>query len=178
MADRNERTLVGVFPSRNDAENAIDELHEAGFEKSDVGFAIRGEQPGGGGMITDSALTKDSGGAEKGMAAGGLAGGIIGALVALTSPGAGPVLAAGVLTTALGFGAAGMATGGILGAMMGLGLSEAEAKVYESEFYAGRAIVTVHAHMRELEAASILRRHGAANVHTEPVDPRPTINPL
>jgi len=178
MTNKNETTLVGIFPSRTEAEKAIDDLKQAGFDKGDIGFAIRGEQAGGGGMITDSALTKDAHGAEKGMAAGGLAGGIIGALVALTIPGAGPILAAGVLTTALGFGAAGMATGGILGAMMGLGVSEEEAKVYEHEFYAGRAIVTVHAHMRELEAASILRRHGATNVHTEPVDPRPTVSPL
>lgn len=178
MAEQNERTLVAVFPSRLDAEAAIDALHQAGFDKSDVGFAIRGEQAGGGGMITDSALTKDSDGAKKGMAAGGLAGGVIGFLVAMAIPGAGPVLAAGALATALGFGAAGMATGGMLGAMMGLGLSEEEAKVYEDEFRAGRAIVTVHAHMRELEAASLLRRHGANNVHTEPVDPRLSVNPL
>ncbi|CAN5619235.1 hypothetical protein BH10PLA1_BH10PLA1_13240 [soil metagenome] len=176
MANRNQPTLVGVFPSRNEAEIAIDELKQAGFDKADVGFAIRGEEPGG--MITDSALTKDAEGAKEGMITGGLAGGIIGAMAAMVIPGAGPVLAAGVLTSALGFGAAGMATGGILGAMMGLGVSEEEAKVYEQEFKAGRAIVTVHAGGRELEAASILRRHGAYNVHSEAVDPRPTINPL
>jgi hypothetical protein len=141
-----------------------------------VGFAIRGEHPGG--MLVDSALTKDSSGAEKGIITGGLAGGILGALAALTIPGAGPVLAAGVLTTALGFGAAGMATGGILGAMMGLGVSEEEAKVYEREFHAGRAIVTVHAGSRELEAASILRRHGATNVHNEASDPVTTVSPF
>jgi len=176
MANKNERTLVGVFPSRNEAELTIDDLKQAGFDKDDIGFAIRGEEPGG--MITDSALTKDAKGATEGMITGGLAGGILGALAALTIPGAGPVLAAGVLTTALGFGAAGMATGGILGAMMGLGVSEEEAKVYEQEFQAGRAIVTVHAGGRELEAAAILRRHGAYNVHSEGTDPRPTINPL
>ena len=176
MANRNEPTLVGVFPSRNEAEKAIDDLKQAGFDKDDVGFAIRGAEPGG--MLTDTALTKDAGGAERGIITGGLAGGIIGTLAALTIPGAGPILAAGVLTTALGFGAAGMATGGILGAMMGLGVSEEEAKVYENEFNAGRAIVTVHAGMRELEAAAILRRHGGMNIHTEDVDPRPTINPL
>jgi len=176
MANKNEPVVVGIFPSRTEAERAIDDLKQAGFEKDDIGFAIRGSEPGG--MITDSALTKDSSGAEKGIITGGLAGGIIGALAALTIPGAGPVLAAGVLTTALGFGAAGMATGGILGAMMGLGVSEEEAKVYESEFYAGRAILTVHAGRRELEAASILRKHGATNVHNEPTDPRPFVSPV
>lgn len=176
MANRNEPTLVGVFASRNEAEVTIDDLKQAGFDKSDIGFAIRGEEPGG--MITDSALTKDAKGATEGMITGGLAGGVIGALAAMVIPGAGPVLAAGILTSALGFGAAGMATGGILGAMIGLGVSEEEAKVYEHEFMAGRAIVTVHAGGRELEAASILRRHGAYNVYSEATDSRPTINPL
>ncbi len=169
MATQNEPVVVGVFASRDDAELAIEELKQAGFENDDIGFAIRGSEPGG--MLTDSALTRDTAGAERGMITGGLAGGVIGALAAMTIPGAGPILAAGVLTTALGFGAAGMATGGILGAMIGLGVSEEEAKRYETEFFAGRAIVTVHAGRRELEVGAILRKHGATNVHHEESDP-------
>jgi hypothetical protein len=71
----------------------------------------------------------------------------------------------------LGFGAAGVATGGILGAMVGLGISEEEARVYEKEFNAGRAIVTVHAGERAQEARDILGRHGAHNVENAPTDP-------
>jgi hypothetical protein len=76
----------------------------------------------------------------------------------------------GVLASVLGFGAAGVATGGILGAMVGLGISEEEARVYEEEFSAGRAIVTVHAGQRVPEARRILGRHGAHDVQTD----RPT----
>jgi hypothetical protein len=165
MSASSEAIVVGIFPSRDEAEKAIGDLNHNGFDRRDIGFAIRGSEAGG--MITDSALTKDGKGAERGMVTGGLAGGVLGALMALTIPGAGPILVAGVLTTAIGFGAAGMATGGILGAMMGLGVSEEEAREYEKEFHAGRAIVTIHAGRRELEAASILRRHGATNVHHE-----------
>jgi hypothetical protein len=73
----------------------------------------------------------------------------------------------GVLASVLGFGAAGVATGGILGAMAGLGISEEEARDYEREFRAGRAIVTVQARGRSLDARRILDAHGAHNIHSE-----------
>jgi hypothetical protein len=86
----------------------------------------------------------------------------------LVIPGVGPLLAMGVLASVLGFGAAGVATGGILGAMVGLGVSEGEARVYEKEFNAGRAIVTVQAGQRAQEACDILVRHGAPNIQSAP----------
>lgn len=105
------------------------------------------------------------------MVAGGVAGGLLGAAAVFVIPGVGPLLAVGVLASVLGFGAAGVATGGILGAMVGLGISEREAQVYEREFNAGRAIVTVRAGQRVSEARGILGRHGADNILTEPTDP-------
>jgi hypothetical protein len=167
----NGSTLVGIFQSRYEAELALDELKQAGFDPDDVGFAIRGEEDVAGGMITDSLLTKDGSGAAKGMVAGGLAGGLFGAAAVLMLPGIGPVLSIGMLASALGFGAAGVATGGLLGAMAGLGVSEEEARVYESEFHAGRAIVAVHAHDRVADARRILARHGAQNIQSESIDP-------
>ena len=50
-------------------------------------------------------------------------------------------------------------------------ISEEEARVYEKEFHAGRAIVTVHAGQRVPEARRILNLHGAKNVQNEPTDP-------
>ena len=35
-------TLVAAFADRNEAEIAVDELQQAGFRASDIGFAIRG----------------------------------------------------------------------------------------------------------------------------------------
>lgn len=96
---------------------------------------------------------------------------MLGAAAVLVIPGVGPLLAMGVFASALGFGAAGAATGGILGAMVGLGISEEEARIYEKEFHAGRAIVTVHVGERFPEARRILDLHGARNVRTEQTDP-------
>jgi hypothetical protein len=44
---------------------------------------------------------------------------------------------------------------------MGAGIPEHEAKFYQGELEAGRAIVTVNAANRAEEAAAILRRNGA-----------------
>lgn len=178
MASRNEPVIVGIFSDRTAAEKAVDALHQAGFDSSDVGYAIRGSDAVRGGMIVDEPLTKDKTGVAKGAAAGAITGSILGTIAAIALPGVGPVLAAGVLASALGFGAAGTAIGGIFGAMMGLGISEEEAKAYEEEFNAGKAIVIVKARQREVDARHLLATHGATNVHFEPTDPSPTVNPF
>jgi hypothetical protein len=178
MTNANGRTLVGIFESRDEAELVLDELRQAGFDEKQIGFAIRGDDAVAGGAITDAPLTKDGQGAVKGMVAGGLAGGLLGAAAVLVIPGVGPLLAMGVLASVLGFGAAGVATGGILGAMVGLGISEEEARVYEKEFNAGRAIVTVHAGQRVPEASRILGRHGAHHVQNEPTDPLHSVSAI
>jgi len=73
----------------------------------------------------------------------------------------GTALAAGLLAGVLGGATLGITTGGLVGAMIGLGVSEEEARHYESEFHAGRTLVTVQADGRHAEAAGILTRCGA-----------------
>lgn len=171
--------VVGVFDDRNAAEAALDELHQAGFAREDLGFALRGSDVARGGMITDAVGAKDSSGAIEGATTGAIAGGIIGAIAALIIPGVGPVMAAGALATALGFAGAGAAVGGILGAMTGLGVSQEEALYYEEQFNAGKAIVTVRAGDFVEKAVFIIRKHGGTTRHTlTPVnDVPPTIQP-
>src|SRR3989440_10636703 len=50
---------------------------------------------------------------------------------------------------------------GILDSLLGLGFSQEEAEYYNSEFLAGRTIVTVKDDARQQEAAAILQRNGA-----------------
>ena len=178
MASDKGPVIVGVYCDRNAAEAAVDALHQAEFDSGDVGYAIRGSDAVRGGSIVDETLTKDGPGIAKGAAAGAAIGGVLGAIAAIAIPGVGPVLAAGILTSALGFGAAGTAVGGIFGAMMGLGVSEEEAKVYEKAFHDGKAIVTVQAGNREVDARDILFRTGAENIHAEPTDRPPGVNPI
>src|SRR5207253_1128537 len=134
---------VAAFGDRLEAERAVDELHQAGFGRDDIGFALRGDDVGRGGMITDELGAHDGNGAVRGAVAGGVIGSLLGAAACLIIPGVGPVLAAGFIASALGFGAAGAATGGMLGAMAGLGVSEDEAHFYAREFDAGMALVAV-----------------------------------
>jgi len=150
--------VVGIFEDRYQAEQAVDELEQAGFSHHDVGFAIRGQVEGG--MITDALGTKDGHGAVTGAAAGAVAGGVLGALASLVIPPLGPVLIGGMLATALGFAGAGAAVGGIMGAMTGLGVSQEEALYYEEEFKSGKAIVTCKAGEFADKAVAIIRKHG------------------
>jgi hypothetical protein len=155
-----ETVVVGTFDDRYEAEQAVDELVQAGFSAGDVGFAIRGHDAVEGGMITDAVGTKDGTGALAGITAGVVAGGVLGALASLIIPPLGPVLLGGMLATAAGFAGAGAAVGGIIGAMTGLGISQDEAAFYEEQFNAGKAIVTVRAGEEADEAVAVIRKHG------------------
>jgi hypothetical protein len=164
MKSNPRQTLVAAFEDRLEAERAVDELEQMGFKSDQVGYVIRGSDVSRGGMITDAEGTKDGRGAAVGMATGAGLGAILGAAAAMLVPGVGPIIAGGVLTTAIGGAIAGTAIGGIFGAMTGLGVSEEEARFYDQEFQAGKAIVAVHAGPRLTEAAEILRRHGGYNL--------------
>ncbi len=52
---------------------------------------------------------------------------------------------------------------GILDSLLGLGFRQEEAEYYNSEFLAGRTIVTVKDDARQQEAAAILQRNGASD---------------
>ncbi len=163
-------TVVGVFENRMQAEQAIDELHRAGFSDDQIGYALRGEH---GEQPVEKGLEPPHGGtaneAATGAVSGGIFGGIVGALIALLLPGIGPVLAGGILVAVLGGAALGAAAGGLLGALMDLGLGEEEARYYENEFKSGRTIVAVKAGedaQRANEAREILHRHGAFDAYT------------
>jgi hypothetical protein len=156
------RTAVGVFNRRQDAERAVDELYRAGFTDQQIGIAARDSE---GRTEMQSSSGKDSGGEEGGIAGmltGAGIGGVLGAAAVGLIPGIGPVIAAGALAGILGGAAAGAATGGLVGWMADQGVPEEEARHYESEFKAGRTLVTIQAEGRYTEATGILQRAGAA----------------
>jgi hypothetical protein len=75
-------------------------------------------------------------------------------------PGIGPFLAGGYLGTVLIAAGGGAVAGGLLGGLTGMGLEEDEARHYDEQFKAGRAVVTVNAGDRYTEAADILQQMG------------------
>ena len=166
MADTERPTVVGVFEDRRQAERAVGELRRAGFPDDRVGFIARERGAAGppeGGCDTN---TRTEEGMTAGVLTGGAAGALAGAVAAGLIPGVGPVIAAGVFAGALGGAAIGGAAGGVLGALTGMGIPEDEARMYECELSAGRALVTVRVDGRAADAVGILRRFGAYDAST------------
>jgi hypothetical protein len=151
--EQRTRTAVAAFDTRDQAERAVDALRQAGFTDEHIGWAMKHEEKPEG--------TED---AAKGAGTGALAGGALGAAGAAAAmaliPGVGPFLAGGYLGTVLIAAGGGAVAGGLLGGLTGMGLSEDEAKHYDEQFKAGRAVVTVNAGDRYTAAADILQQMG------------------
>jgi uncharacterized protein (TIGR02271 family) len=169
MATAQRSTVVAVFNNSHQADRAVAELRRAGFRDDQIGYLMRNEDASVTTKEKDEGDTYAGTGAATGVVAGGVLGGLAGAVAAGLIPGVGPFVAAGILAATLGGAAAGAAAGGIVGALIGMGIPEEEAHYYESEFRAGRIIVTVRADGRYDEAWDILRRHGAYNQSTAEV---------
>jgi uncharacterized protein (TIGR02271 family) len=158
-----QRTVIGVFTDRQQAQRAVEDLHRAGFRDDRIGVVAHD-------TAGTAATTAEAHGshAGKGAAIGAAAGAGVGALWAVgiaagLLPGIGPVIAGGMLASLLASAAGGAAAGGLAGALIGLGVPEEEARYYENEFHGGRTLVTVRAGERHDEAWAILTRHGAYN---------------
>lgn len=161
-------TVVSVFDDRDDAQDAIEALRDAGFRADTISVLARDRDMAG--TLAEDTGAQTAAGAATGALAGGLLGGVAGWLIgigALAIPGVGPIVAAGPLAAALGGAAIGAAGGGIIGALTGLGVPEDEARYYEEEFRQGGIVVTVQAAGRYDEAHDILHEYGGRDAtHT------------
>jgi hypothetical protein len=160
------RTVFAVFDERDRAEDAINELREAGFGRDDISLIARSEREARELAGSTGAETKAAG---AGVVLGGIAGGAVGWLVgigALAIPGLGPVVALGALGTTLAGAAAGAAAGGLIGALVGLGVPEEQARTYEAAIKKGAILVSVSAdNDSEIRRArEILQRNGASEI--------------
>ena len=161
MNTQKRSTVVGVFEDRLHANQAVTELHQAGFTGAQIGVAMRHAEG-----VDDAAGTAHDTHAGSGALTGALTGLGLGALAGLgvlagVIPVVGPAIAAGTLGVVLSNAAAGAGIAGLVGALVGAGVPEHEAKYYQDEFEAGHAIVTVDAASRADEASAILHRNGA-----------------
>jgi hypothetical protein len=161
-------TVVAVFEDRDDAQDAISALRDAGFMADDISILARDRDTAG--RLAEDTGTEAATGAATGALAGGLLGGVAGWLVgigALAIPGVGPIIAAGPIAAALGGAALGAAGGGIIGALTGAGVPEDEARYYDTEFRQGGIVVTVQARGRYDEAHDIMHEYGGRDAaHT------------
>lgn len=174
------RRAVGVFPNRRDAEHALYELRDSGFNMDRVSVITRDDVRNdeiAGADVHDSIRDRQAAtqvdnkaddGAKAGAATGGALGGLTGLLVGLGTlaiPGVGPIMLAGAAATALATTLAGTAigaaAGGILGALIGLGIPEERARVYGDRVSRGEYLVIVDGTDAEIaHAEQVLRGRG------------------
>lgn len=173
-----ERTLIGLFDHRDQAEQAVRALLDAGFRQGDISVTMQDRDEMR--AMAESTGTQAAEGAGAGAVAGTVLGGIAGLLVGaglLVIPGLGPILAAGPFAAAIGSAAAiagtaaagagiGAAAGGLVGALVGLGIPEEEANVYAEGVRRGGILVLLRtADTSEYDRArEILRQNGAVDV--------------
>lgn len=153
-------TVVAVFHSHAEAQQAIRELIAAGFDVKEMGVAAPDKDGVYQAQDDDSAASDGAvAGASVGLGAGALWGlGIIGGVL----PAIGPVIAGGALAAVIASAAGTAAVGGIVGALIGSGIPQEEAEYYHGEFERGRTIVTVYATgARADEARRILDDYNA-----------------
>lgn len=173
MSGQNRRA-TGTFSSHKEAESALGELRNSGFnmdqisiignnvnDNSDMAGAQKGEH------LKDLDNKADEG-AKKGAVSGGAAGGLTGLLVGLglvAIPGVGPVMLAGAAATALATtltgGAIGAAAGSLVGGLVGLGIPKDRAQAYSDRVDQGDYLVMVDGTDQEVrQAETIFQRHG------------------
>ncbi|WP_031517998.1 DUF1269 domain-containing protein [Desulfofalx alkaliphila] len=152
------KTVVGMFPNRQEAERAVEELRSQGFER-EISVLAKEEEGGGGG---GTQMRGD--GVGDGVATGGVLGGIAGLAAgagALAIPGIGPLLAVGPIAGML----SGAAAGGVAGGLVDFGIPEEEGRRYEEKIKQGHTMVAVQtSDSRINQAAETMRRHRGQDV--------------
>jgi len=168
-------TVLGIFDSRESANNAVEALREKGFQPKDFSIITReqDEVTEGGDSVGDAMAEGAAGGAVTGGALGALAGLLVG-VGALALPGIGALFIGGPLAAALGLtGAAattasgaltGALAGGLVGGLVGLGVPEEEARHYEERIKEGAVLLAVPTVLdgNEVDVAQIMQSSGAS----------------
>ncbi len=155
-------TVVGMFDRIIGAEDAIQQLENAGIPRNDISLVAQAECAQ---AVVETSLVA---GAGAGAAIGGVAGLLLG-LVGFAIPGIGPILAAGPIAAAFTAGGIGAAAGGIFGVLKRMNIPENDAHYYADAVRRGCALLLVKARNRaEAERArQVLNR--TAVVEDSPV---------
>ncbi len=177
MAIGEFRRAIGTFANRRDAEYALSELRDAGFNMDKVSVVAQNAGDRVAGVdVNDRKSEQITGGAAAGATAGAATGGIVGlvgSLGILAIPGVGPALEAGVLlANALIGGAIGAAGGGLVGALIGWGVPEDQAKYYDRRVSQGDYLLIMEGspdEIRRAESILNLRNIRDWNIYNVPM---------
>jgi len=170
--------VLGIYRSRGQLEQGINNLKVNGFEASDISVLFpSGDQTK---EFAHEKGTKAPEGATSGAVAGATIGGTLGWLAGigtLAIPGVGPFIAAGPIMAALAGAGVGSVVGGLTGALVGMGIPEYEAKRYEGRVKEGGMLISIHCDDNEARdrAETILKNTNAQDISctTESSSPGP-----
>jgi len=168
MATGQLRRAVGIFSNRSDAEYALSELRDAGFNMDKVSVIAQNagqHEQMAGADVNKSSGEQAAGGAKAGAAAGAATGGflgLVGSLGVLAIPGVGPAAEVGILLANTLFGGAvGTVGGGLVGALIGWGIPEDRAKYYDERVSHGDYLIMLEGTEAEIRTAeAILNNRG------------------
>lgn len=154
---KSSQTIIGVFESRANAEQAVNSLRQQGFTNEEISIIAKKSQEEDvqyDDDIADGTLT--------GSTLGGIGGLLLGTGV-LAIPGIAPIvaLAGGPIAAAIG----GAIAGGITGGLIDWGIPAEESQHYEEEVIQGSILAIIRTDSgRVNSAAQILRQNGAKEV--------------
>ncbi len=163
-----EQSVIGVYQTMSEAEEAVRMLDKGKFPIKQVSFVAQNMESVKEvhGYVTAGDVAKSGAGT------GGWVGGIFGLLIGaafIWVPGFGPLLVAGSFATML-LGSmegviAGAAGGGLLGALVGWGVSKQHILKYEEHLKGGKYLLMAHGSAEEVtRALKILQGTGAADL--------------
>jgi hypothetical protein len=164
------KTVIGVFDSKEQAEKAVSQMRNSGFDTNEISIVAKGAKGeagrGGNGDNDDGDGNLGMDTVADGTTTGGVLGGLAGLALgagALAVPGLGPIIAAGPIAGLI----SGAATGGVAGGLIDWGIPEERGRYYEGEVKKGRILAVVRAHEQKVgNAATIMRKNGAKDVET------------
>ncbi len=163
------RTLVGIFDTYPNAEQAAKQVKDQGLRTDDISIvAKQGDEGTGVTQGTTATMGKTAKSTNDnisdGVVTGGILGGLAGLLLGAGSmiiPGLGIVAAAGPITGLI----SGAVTGGIVGGLVDLGIPENKSRHYESEIKSGKILFSMRTDDDKVDRiSSILRSNGALSV--------------
>jgi hypothetical protein len=161
-----EHSVVGVYKSLAEAEDAVRSLADGGFPIQQVSIVARNLQDDRRvhGFVTSCDVAKSA--ATTGAWVGGIFGLLVGAAF-LWVPGVGPLVVvgslAGVLLGGVEGAVAGAAVTGVLGWLFSLGISREKILKYEEAVKAGKYLVIAHGTADEVEWAHKILTDSAAD---------------
>ena len=148
-------TVIGIFNSHDEAENAIRGLKEVGFEENTIGVVEEHAKSTTSPVLGHTAEKTAAFGAAVGLGTGAAWG--VGILAGLL-PGIGPALVAGSAGVILANATVGAATAGLCGALIGLSASDQNSLQISDDEHT-RTIVTVKSEDRADTACAIMNRY-------------------